>query len=240
MAVRCPECGRQQPAGVIAQPWRYRRLKSVGLRLWWLLMACVALGGGVGGLVGMSQSTAYASTLPVAKRISQAYQLSDPVYLTERTWDGGSYQARYEVPLSWWNDVGKEQFTTNRSVFGDIDVLVLTDWLWFLLIAPIFAVFFRIVFSQSHLVVVVVIALCSTAIAAWGIYLAVMFTYSFQIYPHPHGLAMKTAGLPIAWMTFAVGLLSYIVGCMIAPRMLGLLGRFIPALPPMLGREPDE
>ncbi|MEZ6163312.1 MAG: hypothetical protein R3B67_02640 [Phycisphaerales bacterium] len=237
MAVRCPECGQQQPAGVIAQPWRFRRLKMACMRSFWLMMVIVALGGGIAGLVGMSQSTAYASTFPFAEDISNAFAQSDPEYRSYVTWDTNTvwYNPEIEVSSDWWDDVGREALLSDRGVFDGIDLIVLTDWLWFLLIAPVVAICVRIVFSQSHTVTMLAFAAVAAAVAALQTYLAVDFTYLPYYRNSPHALAIESVGMPIAWMTFGVGLLSYLVAYLISGRLVRLLERSMPALPRMTG-----
>lgn len=238
MAVRCPECGQQQPAGVIAQPWRFRRLKMACMRSFWLMMVIVALGGGIAGLVGMSQSTAFASTFPFARQISDAFARSDEayrqytsVYEDRILW----YNPEIEVNFAWWDDVGREALLTDRSVFEGIDLIVLTDWLWFLLIAPVVAICVRIVFSQSHIVTLLAFSSFAVGLAALQTYLAVDFTYMPYYRNSPHALAIESVGMPIAWMTFGVGLLSYLGAYLISGRFVRLLERAMPALPRMTG-----
>ena len=243
MAVRCPECGRQQPAGVLAQPWRYRRLKSVFMRLWWLTLLAVCVIGGIIGLMAMSQSTAYAAAQPFAKTISRAFQNSDDAYLVQRDGDGQvwyEFDPAYEISSDWWEEVGREELLDHRSLWDGIDVAVLTDWFWFVLIAPLVGMLYRVLFSQSGPVTPILVAIVSALFAAFLTYLAVSLPGTIQYLGlfHPSGnLAAATAGMPIAWMTFGVGLLSYVVAYILAKPMLAWVARLVPTLPVMLGRE---
>ena len=208
------------------------------MRSFWLLMVVVALGGGIAGLVGMSQSTAYASTFPFAEDISNAFAQSDPEYRSYVTWDTNTvwYNPEIEVSSDWWDDVGREALLSDRGVFDGIDLIVLTDWLWFLLIAPVVAICVRIVFSQSHTVTMLAFAAVAAAVAALQTYIVIDFASMPYYRNSPHALAIESAGMPIAWMTFGVGLLSYVVAYLLSARLVSLLERAMPALPRMTGR----
>lgn len=237
IALRCPECGRQQPAGIIAQPWKYRKLKYTIMSTWWLLLLFIAMGGMIGAYVGMAQSTAYASLTPYAKHISDVYaEETNQSYF--KSYNEHQHNPRYSVQIDWWEKIGRKKVRGDFQIIKHVDWIVLTDWFWFLLISPIIGLVFRVLLDRAHPIAQIVFIGIPVVISMISIYLYLAtggldFSY-FSI--TPIYCAVNSAGQWIMWPTFLVGLITTLVSYFLIDRVWTNAQKNIPSMP-MLTRE---
>ena len=228
MAVRCPECGQRQPSGIVAQPWRYRKLRYSFMLLVWIFVFFAAIGGSIGALFGMAQSTAYASLEPFAILISQVYKDADPEDF-RATWTN-TLNPRYMVQIGWWENEGKGAVSDDFNLFAHLDWIVLTDWLWFLLIAPVLGVSMRILLIRSRRfaqLIVLSFVLGVSAIFIWS-YLSAPFFYEAAA---PIYCAIDAAGKWVMWPTYIFGSLLFLISYVVAVDSWNFMARLIPAIP---------
>tara|TARA_R110002073_G_scaffold118918_5_gene259204 strand:+ start:121579 stop:122391 length:813 start_codon:yes stop_codon:yes gene_type:complete len=228
MALRCPECGRQQPAGIVAQPWKYRKLKHTMMATSWVGLLLLFMAGVVGALVGMAQSTAYASLDPFASHISSVYSKAEPEYFRASFGDY-TLNPQYQVQVEWWNEKGSDLVKGDFKPSQHMNWIVLTDWAWFILISPILAIMLRSLLFRSHpsiQIVMIGIPIVISAISIW-VYLAVdMYFFSIE----PIYCAIDTAGHWIMWPTFAVGITTLLLSYWLVVPVWNRVQRAVPRM----------
>lgn len=230
VAVKCPECGRPQPAGVVAQPWKLRRLKQTTLgTLWWMLFFILTFGTS-GALYGISQSTAFLATQPLCEIVSEEFRNADDSYKIS-PW-GDQIQPSRQIGAEWWEEIGIGLVRKNHPVFGMLDWTAGLEWLWFLLICPISAQLLYCLFKKSNPVVQIVIL---SGIVLFGALLVLGFTnlyYGSGLYPiTPHRAALELAGYEVSFASYIVGVSGWILCYLLAPNMSKLLHRILPTSP---------
>lgn len=234
LAVRCPECGQQQPSGLTVQPKRFRKLKYAFMLSVWTVLVFVAFFSIPIALTSMAQSTAYAALEPFDNVISVAQAQSDPIYHTTR-WDT-VFNPQYEINTQWWMDHGEAYANSAFDPSKHIDLFVLTDWLWFILIAPPIAFLFYALFNGASRLIVYPVMTFSFLLAAFMTYLATSVNFAL-FYLNPRDCSMLTASHIIAWPTFIIGSLAICISYILAPRIFNMLAKRIPSMP--INREPN-
>ena len=232
MALRCPECGRQQPAGIIAQPWRFRKSKHTLMAAVWLLLLALTFFGITGTLGGIAQSTDYAALKPFGATISQYFVEADRKYHVDML--GRAFNPEKEISLEWWDDEGKAIMPALFKPKEHIDWIVLTDWLWYLLIAPAGALFSRVLLYRSHWIIqgLFLIGDISLSVLAIWIYLNSDFVrmYYFQT-ATPIECVRDAVGGVIAWPTIMIGSAAYLLSYWLIVPAMNRLQPLIPRMP---------
>ncbi|MCA9304439.1 MAG: hypothetical protein KC996_09980 [Phycisphaerales bacterium] len=235
MAVKCPECGRTQPAGVVAQPWRFRRLKQTVLStVWWLLFFVLTLGTS-SALYGVSQSTAFMSVGRLVDTITVEFMKAEPRFhvYTVRTGveDVGRVEVRFhpqrEINPEWWDKIGRAQVSKIVPFDNRYDLSALNEWLWFIPVWVIGAsMLYALLQCSDHAIHCLVIGSC---IAFSGLLVLGFTNLYMRNYgaPSPHEAAMDFA-MPMAWLSFAVGSAGFVASYLFVFKMAGLISRKIP------------
>ncbi len=227
MSVRCPECGQKQPSGMGARPWKYRRLKAFVMRTWWLAIFSVVMFGSLIALTAMAQSTAYASLQWFDRELYSVYAES----MAERgTYVGGSMGM---VDVDWWERGGEALAADRFDLWGHVDWIVLTDWLWFVLIGPVIALLARIVLvGASRWAQALVLGL--PIVGALGLVVLYMESPIYYTRVAPVYLSMEIGGYWIGIPTVVVGALSILVSYRYADRVLRWVSKRIPRISGLL------
>jgi len=236
MVVRCPECGQQQPAGQLPRSKLVQWLGVSAIGSLWLVLLITCVVGLSIALIGMGQSTAYAAAQPFAHKMSQAFSESDQKYLVGQDQYGNEIEfwPRDQINPNWWVEVGQSQMLADRGMFDDIDIIVLTDWFWFLLICPPLGLFFRVLLNGASIVVKMPIFALTVLVSGFLMWLSVLLPGSLLYlgyYLQRDNLAAKVVGMPFAWMTFLVCLFCLSISYLSAPKLFRLLGKLFPGMP---------
>ncbi len=229
IATRCPECGQQQPAGITAQPWRYRKLKyALMLTLWITFLFSTILAAPIA-YASMAQSTAYATVRPLARHITKLQAASDTKYHVSR-WDG-TFNPSYELNRDWWEQIGRQRTQDTYSPAQHLDWIVFTDWLWFLLISPAAALLLYALLYKSHPATKIIVFVSILALSALFTYVTLNFNAGYYYFPSPQHAAMQIAAAPIAWSTSAFGLLTTLIAYALTPKLLKAFNKHFRNLP---------
>jgi len=233
MAIRCPECGLRQPAGIMVQPWRYRKIKHFFMSATWLGLLSVAFFGMMGALAGMAQSTAYASLFPFTDQISESFrqhiEAEPESYLN---YSGDSYNPEWSISPDWWEEHGRVLAQSSFVPRQHIEWIVLTDWFWFLLIAPIGAMLTKVLFFRaSKLIQALFIAL-----VIGGSFLIIFSYLESGFFAFFYGLppiecAVDAVGYTIAYPTLVVGSIAYVASYLCVVPITRRVQHLIPRLP---------
>ncbi len=224
LAVRCPECGQEQPSGIVAQPWKFRRLKTTLMRVGWVWLYCSVLITILIALGAMAQSTAYASLQPFNGDIQDAYTQAT------RDIDSGTRLLPYGIEVQWWNSSGKELLAPQFDLTKHVDWYVLTDWFWFVLIGPIIGITARALMYESHWLAQTFLlgAPFLTALFGVWVYMESEFWYTSV---SPIYCSMDIGGYWIGLPTCIIGMCSILISYFAATPVLRRARQWIPRLP---------
>lgn len=239
MAVRCPECGQQQPAGQLPRSRMIQFLSVTVLGSLWLVLLIACVLGLSTALIGMSQSTAFAAARPFASKMSQVFSESGQQYLVDQDQYGNEIEfwPREQISPIWWEDVGRNEMLDDRGMLDDINLIVLTDWFWFLLICPPLGVLFRVLLDRASIAVKIPLFTLIILVSGLLMWLSIVLPGGILYlgyYLQRDFLATRVAGMPFAWMTFCVCLVCFGLAYFQAPILLRLLGRLFPGMPSTL------
>ncbi len=216
--VTCPECAAVIPYGPRYRGRRAERRRAEVMSFLWIsIVGTIVIGLGAS-IMALAQSTGYAASIPFAEQISMEHPPPERmIRIHGSIWD--------EIPTAWWEQNAARVTTAAGGWTRATDWIVLTDLLYYIPISIVFATLWRVMFMHTSRIVC---ALAMTlAFISGAIFLRVYFlviaaemlgTYRYSIH-----VAEDVVGWPIAWLSYAVGCVTFLSMLPIAGLALRLL-----------------
>ncbi len=222
--VACPECGNVQAYGPRFRGRRAERTRASLVAFLWVCFIIAMVVWTAASLAGLSQSTAYAASIPFAQHISNEYVPSQAhLGYSNSLRDGATIWEL--VPESWWDANRERVLAQFGGRGGGTDWIVLTDLLYLAPLCLALALLWRVVLAHVHAAALGLTVLLAIAVGALG--LLAYFTIStappgweYAVYD-----AESIVGRPVGWASYIVGSLGLLFSLWASGPILALIAR---------------
>jgi|GEM_PF-2865507 len=208
IAVRCPECGREQPADPSLAPARTRQRLAHAARILRLPAACTLALALAASLAGIAQSAAYVGTEYIASALRTHY-----IAISNR----GRYP-RSGIARDWWAQHEPSFRQTTRGSYDGIIWDGAPEWAWYILAIPLPTLILCNLLKTSGTRTRRWLLLAPVPLAAIALlcYFAIQPIHYAGYGYHHQELATDEYAQPMAWGSLLLGTLLYAVSVRIA------------------------